>query len=239
MDNLSKLNELSWILESLACDFTGEAKDSISYLQKMIDQENPVSIEDAKLYKTLDEITGLINNFKANRASRILTPIIRMHWNQCLSEEKNGIQNKIARQIVNEQLKYDSLTGAYSMYSYTKAKKLPYLIYVDHASMMDINLLHGIKTGDLVLQATAQALMCETDEVYRHYGDKFIVQHDDWQGAHDLIFKVKNLLKNKRIAYRDSNGEIQNINGIDIYYDVGEEFIYVENTVLINKFKSR
>ena len=153
-----------------------------------------------------------------------------------MAADEQGVHYQVAKQLFNEKRMVDQLTGAHSMYAYTRARKLPYLIYIDHSGLMDINLQHGSEMGDRILQTTAQALMTETDEVYRHYDDKFIVQHEDWQAAHDLVFKVSNDLKNKRIVFRTSKGELNHIHGIHIYYDVGDEFIYVENNVLINKF---
>ena len=79
MDKLTILNDLSWIMESLACDFTGEAKDGISDLLRKLEGSD---IQYDNLIEQLHVATQLINDFNKERAARILTPIIRELWRE-------------------------------------------------------------------------------------------------------------------------------------------------------------
>ena len=85
-NNLIILNELSWILESIASTYTGEAKSSIIALERMLNKQYPNHVSYNHLHEKLKKVRILINELDNTGAAQILSPVIRKLWDKTLTE---------------------------------------------------------------------------------------------------------------------------------------------------------
>ena len=82
MSDLHLLNELSYILECIASEYTGEAKSAIEDVKSQIDTDTyPLQ---TSLVTTLDYVHSLLQEPNVTRAAKTLTPVIRNLWNDVI-----------------------------------------------------------------------------------------------------------------------------------------------------------
>ena len=82
MNKLDIMNNLSLVIESIACDFTGQAKEGIYQLMEKLGEGHSSVEEYNCLYNDLDAALNMINQLKAKQAARMLSPVIRKMWNE-------------------------------------------------------------------------------------------------------------------------------------------------------------
>ena len=81
--DLQLLNELSYILDCIASEYTGEAKHAIGNVKSQF-EKNSYPLH-TNLLNTLDDVHELLQNTKVTRAAKTLTPLIRKLWSDVLS----------------------------------------------------------------------------------------------------------------------------------------------------------
>ena len=80
--DLHLLNELSYILECIASEYTGEAKHAIDDVKTQLETNSyPLHTQ---LLQTLNDVYKLLQKPNVSRAAQTLTPAIRTLWNNVI-----------------------------------------------------------------------------------------------------------------------------------------------------------
>lgn len=117
----------------------------------------------------------------------------------------------------------DPLTGLKNRRAYDESDKLPIQVSVDADSLKWINDNMAQESGDMMLQAIAEALQAITQDAYRVGGDEFVVQAKTEQEAHEIMDAVQDKLGTAILTITKKNGSVITVKGIGVSYGTGTD----------------
>jgi len=105
----------------------------------------------------------------------------------------------------------------------------------DADGLKAMNDTHGYAAGDALLKAKADALKEAGLEVFHDKGDEFLFRGDSPEDIAAKLDKAKDILQNKVIEFKDSQGNVRHFSGAQFSYGTGSDLSTAEAALKANK----
>lgn len=105
----------------------------------------------------------------------------------------------------------------------------------DADGLKAMNDKHGYAAGDALLKAKADALREAGLEAFHDKGDEFMFRGDSPEDMTAKLDKAKDILQNKVIEFKDSQGNVRHFSGAQFSYGTGSDLSTAEAALKANK----